>query len=327
MTHILLTGAGFSHNWGGWLASEAFEYLLGCCEITRDVRDLLWRKKLHGGFEGALSELQMQSRQHQNDPTQRALSALQSAVLGMFNVMNQALGTRKFEFQNDLQYQIGPFLGRFDAIFTLNQDLLLEQHYLNDNITLANPSRWNGGYMPHIKLLNPNPHTIDRNWQAVAKCIPDSQPYTESPRFQPIFKLHGSSNWVSEDGPNLLILGGDKAAEVAASPLLHWYHQKFREYLRRGGAQLMVIGYSFGDEYINNAIVEAVNTSGLRLFIVDPLGVDVLHKQPPQRQPSESLLESALRPAIIGASRRRLSATFSSDIVEHRKLMRFFGLN
>jgi hypothetical protein len=28
MQHILLTGAGFSRNWGGWLADEAFEYLL-----------------------------------------------------------------------------------------------------------------------------------------------------------------------------------------------------------------------------------------------------------------------------------------------------------
>ena len=29
MTFILRTGAGFSRNWGGWLASETFEYLLG----------------------------------------------------------------------------------------------------------------------------------------------------------------------------------------------------------------------------------------------------------------------------------------------------------
>src|ERR1700730_9485937 len=29
MSLILLTGAGFSRNWGGWLATEAFEYLIG----------------------------------------------------------------------------------------------------------------------------------------------------------------------------------------------------------------------------------------------------------------------------------------------------------
>jgi hypothetical protein len=33
MPYYLLTGAGFSRNWGGWLANEAFEYLLGAPEI------------------------------------------------------------------------------------------------------------------------------------------------------------------------------------------------------------------------------------------------------------------------------------------------------
>jgi len=31
--YLLLLGAGFSRNWGGWLASEAFEYLLGSPEM------------------------------------------------------------------------------------------------------------------------------------------------------------------------------------------------------------------------------------------------------------------------------------------------------
>ena len=38
MQNYLLLGAGFSRNWGGWVASEAFEYLLGCPEIIGDAR-------------------------------------------------------------------------------------------------------------------------------------------------------------------------------------------------------------------------------------------------------------------------------------------------
>jgi len=45
MTFILLTGAGFSRNWGGWLADEAFEYLIGCPEIDVHLRHLLWQSK------------------------------------------------------------------------------------------------------------------------------------------------------------------------------------------------------------------------------------------------------------------------------------------
>ena len=34
MHTIALLGAGFSRDWGGWLANEAFGYLLGCAEIS-----------------------------------------------------------------------------------------------------------------------------------------------------------------------------------------------------------------------------------------------------------------------------------------------------
>jgi hypothetical protein len=61
MSHLLLLGAGFSRNWGGWLAQEAFEYLLGCNEVISDgnLRELLWKhQESGGGFEAALEELQ-----------------------------------------------------------------------------------------------------------------------------------------------------------------------------------------------------------------------------------------------------------------------------
>ena len=40
MTHLLLTGAGFSYNWGGYLAREALDYLLGVTENDDDLRRL-----------------------------------------------------------------------------------------------------------------------------------------------------------------------------------------------------------------------------------------------------------------------------------------------
>ena len=41
MTNVLQTGAGFTRNWGGWLANEAFEYLLGRPEIGSELRQRL----------------------------------------------------------------------------------------------------------------------------------------------------------------------------------------------------------------------------------------------------------------------------------------------
>src|SRR5689334_12868745 len=85
MNFVLLLGAGFSRNWGGWLAAEAFEYLLGCPEIVREprLRSLLWKHQPTGGFEDALAELQAA---YVRDPraNDQQLMAFQTAVSRMF---------------------------------------------------------------------------------------------------------------------------------------------------------------------------------------------------------------------------------------------------
>jgi len=57
MTRILLTGAGFSRNWGGWLTNEAFEQLLGSVHIEDHLRQRMWSAKSRG-FEDILADLQ-----------------------------------------------------------------------------------------------------------------------------------------------------------------------------------------------------------------------------------------------------------------------------
>ena len=54
---LLLLGAGFSRNWGVWLASEAFDHLVGSPEAIADdgLRKLLWRHQHQGGFEAAFA--------------------------------------------------------------------------------------------------------------------------------------------------------------------------------------------------------------------------------------------------------------------------------
>ena len=78
MAHVLLTGAGFSRNWGGWLANEAFEYLIGSPEIDDNLRQLLWTHKTRGGgFEDTLAELQQAYTLSRNERTRKPLEDLQ----------------------------------------------------------------------------------------------------------------------------------------------------------------------------------------------------------------------------------------------------------
>jgi hypothetical protein len=101
MTHILLTGAGFSRNWGGSLANEAFEYLLGCPEVDVYLRDRLWKsKKSRGGFEDTLAELQIECATTAAAQATQALVNLEAAIAGMFNQMNSGLKAQSFDFSN-----------------------------------------------------------------------------------------------------------------------------------------------------------------------------------------------------------------------------------
>jgi hypothetical protein len=321
---ILLLGAGFSRNWGGWLASEAFEYLLGCPGLDRATIELLWKHKRSGGFEGALSELQEEAR-HTGTRSERLIQ-LQSAIQNMFDDMTKAFAGTQFEFllpTQDYRNGIIYFLSKFDAIFTLNQDLLLEQHYLIHELSLRQPGRWDGVHIPGMDLIPVTFPQFDN--PKLGKWKPNSENRKLLPRMQPYFKLHGSCNWLSADNENLLVMGGNKAPTINRDPHLKWSFDQFNSFLHQPDTKLMIIGYSFGDDHINNAIRDAVRNSRVSLFIIDPKGVDIIDKNKGNSIYTPNDLASELWPNVIGSSRRNLSEIFGRDVVEHQKLMRFFG--
>jgi hypothetical protein len=318
MPYYLLTGAGFSRNWGGWLANEVFEYLLGAPEIDDYLRNILWAAKLRGeGFEGALSMLQGAYASSKSGDSKLRLDRFTKAVIGMFNTMQAAFNTLDYR-ESDLQLQ--RFLAQFDAIFTLNQDTLLETLYAGD---VRWSERWYGSYLPYMKFIQ------EPTWPHIFML---REPMMQDTEFithendQPIFKLHGSYNWFAEpQGEQLLIMGGNKTASIGAFPVLARYFAEFQAMLSQPDTRLMVIGYSFSDHHINDAIQTAA-AKGTKIFIIDTSGVDVIDKRNTRAQEPEPVtdLMQALMPRIIGASRRPLREVIGRDPVEYEKVMRFF---
>ena len=315
MSTVLLLGAGFSRNWGGWLASEAFEYLLGCPEVLADpeLRDLLWRAQPNGGFEAALAEVQQAFiRDHQAN-TGRLL-ALQAAVARMFEDMNRGYGEQRFEFQQHQAALLRTMLVKFDAIFTLNQDLLLEQHYLNENISLSD-RRWDGWVIPGTRL------------DGLGRVPLAPENFTLHDRLQPYFKLHGSCDWRDPVRGSLMIMGGRKAQEIQFHQLLVWYFEQLERYLAAPNSKLVVIGYSFRDDHVNAYIQRAVEEFGLKLFVVDPTGSDIARnlRHLPRGAVGEQphAMEAVLQRSLQGASRRSLREIFGGDEAERGKLYRF----
>jgi hypothetical protein len=313
---------------GGWLANEAFEFLIGTPEVRADsgLRELLWHYPPPGGFEDALAHLQ-ESLRHppandagveymdSNVPLRSQAGALQAAVSRMFDTMNVAYDSH-FEFHP----RIIDFLSHFGALFTLNQDMLLERLYtrvLSQNVSAG--GRWRGAILPgmrqarKIRQSNGVEFWSEYEWEPVAE---NERPASEDPGLQPIFKLHGSSQWYATKGVSpILIIGGDKAQSLRQFDILRWYSERFSDWLSRD-VRLLVIGYSFRDPHINDALILAAER-GLELFVVDPNG--------PAAGEGSPQIKALFRKALIGASRRPLVETLLNDRAEASKISRFLA--
>jgi hypothetical protein len=313
MNHVLLLGAGFSRNWSGWLASEIMGDLLGRLADHAELSSLLRRI---GNFEEALSQVQTDFRSQQGAETTTRLDRFQTAILDSFGAMNDAFASMPgMEFSNDRAFSVQEFLSKFDAIFTLNQDLLFELHY---NIELHGFRRWNGHHFPGMQP--------PANWRTNRLCnvwhpMPEPDLRVEQ-NLQPIFKLHGSVNWRDRDNGQLLVIGGNKQTTIREKQILNRYSDMFKSYIQTPNTRLMVIGYGFLDHHINEIIYQAWQSSQLRMFLVHPRGLEALNKHPKAANKVHVPLEEI---PSIGVSTRPLSSTFAGDRLEHGKLMRYFA--
>jgi len=329
MGAALLTGAGFSFNWGGRLAKEVNTSIAMRVQNDPYLTDLLHRSP---NFEEALTELQNACAISIRPATAEQLGKLESAIVDLFAEMNKHLADATFSFHNEGGWTIPEFLALFDAIFTLNQDLLLEKHYLIPppiGLSLVSGGRWDLGVLPGMDEM-PNPAvTAGRPYDALlAQRRPSGSPRNTliGSRHQPYYKLHGSMNWQDPNGGHLLVMGGNKPTTMQRHPILMWYADKFVEMLSRPNTRLMVIGYGFRDNHINQLIHDAWLKGGqtLSMFIVHPDGREILRKINPTSRPGNIYFPGLLEqiPAIYDST-RQLSSTFRSDTAEHEILVRY----
>jgi hypothetical protein len=326
VARVLLLGAGFSRNWGGLLGDEIFEHLIAFPPIQEDayLKKLLWRFSQRGGFEYALEEVQS-DYSRQPEQIGPSLKALQDGISAVFEAMNDAfLQSISFEFVNDRSMQVKPFLAQFDAIYTLNQDILLERHYL-PQVGLSTPERWTGGEIAGVRRTGQTQG--DASTWATDIWVPRAkEELVNRDRVQPLYKLHGSSNWRDEAGGQLFVIGGNKARTIDAQEVLKWGFGQFSEDLSQGSSRLVVIGYSFRDDHVNQAIISAVRSHDLQFFVVDPDGSGVVRKANSSYDGAvyaSSDLDKAFERGLAGASRRSLSETFSDDVVSFENLKAF----
>jgi hypothetical protein len=318
--HVLLLGAGFTRNWDGPLASEMAASVIQEVGDDRYLQELLRRHDRN--YEDALSEVQRAAISSPSSAElQQQLERLQGAISNVFLRLNGGFERRtEFEFCNDLHFSVAKFLARFEAIFSLNQDLLLELRY-EQHVLIASGTRWGGFQRPGIRAIHdPSITGIGDNHRR--RWAPAPAPFIIEPRLQPYFKLHGSSNWFVNGARQLLVMGGNKDLVIREHEVLNWYYDQFQAWLSVPNTRLMVIGYSFSDRHINDVIVEARRNGSLTgMFLADPGGRAILNPTSDHAISQHSDLDPI---PSLGASVRPIREVFSGDAFEHAKFINFF---
>ncbi len=254
---FLLTGAGFSRPFGGYLASEMWALIFRQPEVRASDR---LRRKMLGemNFERVYEDVMTSA--YSEDEKHGLTEAIGRAYRQMHDEMcneNQTAAAHEV---------VRAFISRFDVqdqaergfVFTLNQDLLIEKFRTAD-LPILLP----GVHEPDGQNVTlPDAATLEKAAQEFSG--------RDSGRGLAYLKLHGSFNWRRHDGSPALVIGANKGRALSTEPILKWYQEIFRNVLHEPGRSLLVIGYGFRDTHINETILSAVKSAGLRLFVMSP---------------------------------------------------------
>ncbi len=294
----ILTGAGWTRNWGAPLAPEIWQELMSNAAVQNrnSVRELLLEEP---SFEAAVGRLQTAPF----NATDRQV--FEGAVMDAFVAMDAEISRPDHDPWINI-YKVQELLFRFSGqqgnrvksgyMFTLNQDLWPERHLYNQHVSgAAAPS------LPGLqRRANQRLFTTDLGPYSdgfIMEPLPDVSATPLLGAFN-VIKLHGSFNWRTPDGRNAMIIGTQKTVQIAAFDLLALYWQIFRTVLQAGDVRLMIVGYGFGDEHVNAVIADAVENHGLRVFIWDTaLNVrDRVRAAPHGAQIWQGVLSTSSRP-------------------------------
>jgi hypothetical protein len=269
--NILFTGAGFTKNFGGFLAKEMWseifnDSLIQSCPRIRELLfddfdyESIYSKIIRGDYSSeekrVINEVILKAYRSLDEICcnwiQRSDAPYPVNIYGVNKLIKHFAGNKN---------EIGFF-------FTLNQDLFIERHF-ND---------------PSAGLMLPGVRKIPDAHKTIIKLPLENSDFTKLPTNDELrgntkklfsstihyVKLHGSYGWLSSNGSNGYVIGKDKEGQISDEPLLAWYFDLFKEALSNPSRKLLTIGYGFGDRHINDLIAGSIRDRNLKLYVVSP---------------------------------------------------------
>jgi len=269
---ILLTGAGFTANFGGFLAKQMWAEIFNNSILESSNMKKLRDELKNGKFD--FEEIYSRIIENPSSFTAEEKTTFQAVVNHPYLVMDgmiqeaslwETSGIHPADLSNFLDFFSKDVDGKVGACFTLNQDLFMERQF-----------GWNPLGLPNKNLDHDKSLPKDADFETFKAST--TQQFS-------FIKLHGSLRWLAQDGDRIKIIGVNKERAIEKVLLLKWYFELFKEALNRNDVKLVIIGYGFRDEHINKILIDAINGYGLKLYIVttenpDEFWYRMTHKYP-----------------------------------------------
>lgn len=288
---ILLTGAGFSHNFKLPLARHVWAMIFNDPSIqkTSSIRTQMLQNH---DYESLYTKIL--AKQNSDNERQVFLEQINKVFNGIFEKLCTEAFLKKSEFGvsfSDLRNFVKHFRrSRQGFLFTLNQDLFLERLFLGSTINLSCP--FIGNPLTNINPTNSSKeklfarnipyihlHNYSSSWKGQDCITPSEKELTqrknefEKRSYDAIdyFKIHGSIGWKDTENKTPLVMGTHKNSMITNIPLLNEYLERFKLALATPNSSILIIGYSFSDAHINTCIFDAIDNHGLKLHILNPM--------------------------------------------------------
>lgn len=260
---ILLTGAGFTHNFGTPLASGVSNLIFNSISDNTQLIDLL---RNNFDYEDVYQNV-MQSNDYDIDTKNTLTHALRAAydIINELVENNDLSGINTNNFKQLIHQFFKPNGSGF--IFTLNQDLFIEKNIVKFPETMLYEAPAPGNSIKNDQY--PFNHIrLDISYNDFDKYKTEKQRSFDKPDPRLFYiKLHGSQDWFKDNTNPIMVIGHGKSERIAVEPLLNWYFDIFNNQLSKNDTKLLIIGYSFRDEHINQVIYNYRNN--INIYIID----------------------------------------------------------
>ncbi|MFA5820828.1 MAG: SIR2 family protein [Candidatus Gracilibacteria bacterium] len=259
--YVLLTGAGFSKNFGGWTGNELRKVIITNLHKPELQQIFIEDEDYENAYTNAIENSELNA-----DDKTTISKAVKQSYAGLCNNMRARWSEERGRPGHMFANFIRPFLNfkgnERPFFFTLNQDLFLEDK--------------KGWFSPKAPKLEVGKHNFeDLEFEQITATISpeikieDIEKDVNNHAGPAYIKLHGSYGWYSSNGQHRLVIGNNKTQQIKDEPLLDWYFQIFKQIM---GAQknILVIGYSFKDKHINDALFENTEKHNGKILIINP---------------------------------------------------------